>query len=188
MGWIDDTGRHELYIACVFPDGMSGGTYSSRGIEVDTTADGQHLPIDDPRRDWRPDSEVSGWQVCCDCYTSEALSPSTTVLATWQRVHPPEAEDPAHGRFHAADDDAAGLSDREDAADLALALWQTHRAPGLARQAVADAAQAARLADRQLDQAVLAGRAAGLYWADIGRAVGITRDGARQRWGSPPTR
>ncbi len=188
MSWIDDSGQHEMYIQCVFPDGMTGGTHSNRGTEVDTTAAGRRLPIDDERRGWRPDSEVSGWQVCCKCYGDTSRSPSTTVLATWQRVHPPEAEDPARGRFLADDDDAAWLSEREDAADLALALWQTHLAPVNARQALAEAAEAARHADRQLEQAVLAGRAAGLYWGDIGRAVGMTRDSARQRWGTSPCR
>ncbi|MFJ4286847.1 hypothetical protein ACIPY0_14505 [Paenarthrobacter nicotinovorans] len=36
--------------------------------------------------------------------------------------------------------------------------------------------------EAQLDEAVAAARADGLSWDKIGRAFGITRQGARKRW------
>jgi hypothetical protein len=53
------------------------------------------------------------------------------------------------------------------------------------RQAVQDvgtAAAAYKGAGTALDQAVNAARAAGATWTDIGRAVGIARQTARERW------
>lgn len=184
MSWVDEHGEHELYISCVFPDGMSGSTTSSRGIEATIAADGRRL-VDDESRLWRSEDEVSGWLVCCDCRPGGAWSPSTKVLARWQRVRPPEPEDPARGRLLAEGCWAASsLSDRDDVAAVALRLWATHRAPAVAELAIADAAQALHHAGQQLDDAVLVGRTAGLSWVDVGRAVGITRQSARERWGS----
>jgi hypothetical protein len=53
------------------------------------------------------------------------------------------------------------------------------------RQAVTDvgiAAAAYKGAGSALDRAVNAARAAGASWTDIGRAAGITRQTARERW------
>jgi len=49
-------------------------------------------------------------------------------------------------------------------------------------QSVADAAAAFGSASEALDRAVRSARAAGASWADIGRAVGITRQSAQARW------
>ncbi|MGW6132350.1 hypothetical protein ACWFNE_20180 [Cellulomonas sp. NPDC055163] len=183
MSWHDDDGRHELYIASVFADGMSGGTTSSEGVAADVDADGRRLAIEDWQ--WRPEEEITGWRVCCDCRPATGSRVDTTVLATWERVRPPSAEDPAAGRFLAEGRWAASsLSDREDVQDLAFALWDAHREPALAEKAIADAAAAARRAGQVLDEAVRTGRAAGLSWVDVGRAVGITRQSARERWGT----
>jgi hypothetical protein len=53
------------------------------------------------------------------------------------------------------------------------------------RQAVTDVGTAAagiHDARSKLDQAVAAARAAGASWTEIGRAAGMTRQNARQRW------
>jgi hypothetical protein len=53
------------------------------------------------------------------------------------------------------------------------------------RQAVTDvgiAAAAYKGAGSALDRAVNAARAAGASWTDIGRAAGISRQSARERW------
>lgn len=52
-----------------------------------------------------------------------------------------------------------------------------------ARVAIERAAAAATEALADLDATVQTGRAIGLTWADVGRAVGITRQSARERWG-----
>lgn len=50
-------------------------------------------------------------------------------------------------------------------------------------QTVAETAAALGKTNEALDQAVKHARAAGASWADIGRAVGITRQSAQGRWG-----
>lgn len=60
--------------------------------------------------------------------------------------------------------------------------WRTHVAPHLALAEVRLAAEQADAARTHLDETVRAARAAGSSWADIGRAVGTTRQAARERW------
>jgi hypothetical protein len=55
----------------------------------------------------------------------------------------------------------------------------------LHRQAVLDVGTASsehKAAAAALDQAVTKARAAGASWTEVGRAVGITRQSARERW------
>lgn len=51
--------------------------------------------------------------------------------------------------------------------------------------AVQRAAADAVLAVERLDRAVASARAAEVSWAEIGSAAGMTRFGARERWGHP---
>lgn len=56
---------------------------------------------------------------------------------------------------------------------------------GIRQQAVSDvetAATRAREALEQLDDAVSSARASGASWTDIGKAAGIARQSARERW------
>ena len=57
--------------------------------------------------------------------------------------------------------------------------------PGAQLARLDQAAVAARHADRGLADAALSARAAGASWTQIGRAVGITRQAAQQRWATP---
>jgi len=54
--------------------------------------------------------------------------------------------------------------------------------PGAELGALADAAHAAAQADQLLDDTAVAARHAGASWAQIGDAVGLTRQAAQQRW------
>ena len=177
MGWIDEHNEHELYITPMFRDGASGTTYSREGVNV-----GGPTP---ETEDWRQPADIVGWEVRCNCYQGEAArSHATTVLARWTRVSGPEDQDRAAGRFYAEDDDAEFLGDRDDVEPLALSLWEVHRKPADALRMIEAAAEAHARTRVELDAAVIAGRAAELSWADVGRAVGITRQSARERWGS----
>ncbi len=57
--------------------------------------------------------------------------------------------------------------------------------PGAQLTRLDQAAGTARKADRALADAALSARAAGASWTQIGRAVGVTRQAAQQRWGAP---
>jgi hypothetical protein len=57
--------------------------------------------------------------------------------------------------------------------------------PGAELDRLADAAQAAADADRQLATAAHGARTAGATWTQIGDALGLSRQAAQQRWGRP---
>ena len=175
MSWQDESG-HELYVAATFADGRQGLGCVGDRVTVDRDADGH--PLDDAQL--RGPQEVTGWLVCCDCWTDGARQPRTTVLARWERVTQ-QAEDVGRGRV--ASDDPVWIMDRPELLPVLERLWDEHRAPGQAREAIERAAREAAGASSRLDQAVAAGRKVGLSWADVGRGVGITRQSARERWG-----
>ncbi|GGL56686.1 hypothetical protein [Planomonospora parontospora] len=75
--------------------------------------------------------------------------------------------------------------DGDDAPDAVAAAireqWAGHLTPATLR-AVQEAAAAAKAATERLEEAVRAARADDRSWADIGAAVGITRQTAHERW------
>ena len=60
--------------------------------------------------------------------------------------------------------------------------WKAHIAPSEAILGVEAAAREYAQAGQRLDKTVAAAKAAGASWADIGRAVGISRQSAHERW------
>jgi hypothetical protein len=57
--------------------------------------------------------------------------------------------------------------------------------PGAELTRLIDAARAVADADHELTEAARAARSGGASWSQIGDAVGLTRQAAQQRWGSP---
>jgi hypothetical protein len=66
--------------------------------------------------------------------------------------------------------------------DLAWRDYRRHLAPDEALAAVAELTGQVNVGERQLDAAVATARAAGASWEAIGRAAGITRQSAHERW------
>ncbi|MDN4645486.1 hypothetical protein [Arthrobacter sp. PsM3] len=90
---------------------------------------------------------------------------------------------------------AADLTDRRDYvpphnfADASIKVegaihdeWKAHIAPSEAVLGVEAAAREYTQAGHRLDKTVAAAKAAGASWADIGRAAGISRKSAHERW------
>lgn len=63
-----------------------------------------------------------------------------------------------------------------------VAEWSEHLARALPELAVHDAAQESGVASQRLEHAVVAAKAAGVSWARIGDAAGMTRQSAHERW------
>jgi hypothetical protein len=164
MGPVVGDVQHEGWVVPFFADGAeSAGTTSNRGVLVDFDRD-----------EWRPDSDVIGWRAGCDCGWRGP---------EWLRVASPgEAEwvDVAGRLIH--NPDSAYLE--PDAEQVVIDEWRQHIAPHKLMERVEEAAEAYTTAGRELDKLVTEAHAAGASWADIGRAVGITRQSARERWGS----
>ena len=183
MGWFAEGSDHEGYVVCVFADGMYGS--GGRWMEINLmTADGRpiaHETYPDSAA-WRPPSQVVGWKVACSC---EPFRKHVILDRLWTRVWDAADEDPASGRIYAgppASADAAAIGDREDLESLFLDVWHHHVAPDLHLHTVSTLGEQLKQIEAQLDQAVAAARSDGLSWDKIGRAFGITRQGARSRW------
>lgn len=74
--------------------------------------------------------------------------------------------------------DAADISDREDLGPLFLKAWHRHIAPDLSLHRIRTLGGSLKELEAQLDEAVPTARAGGVSWDKIGRAFGITRQGA----------
>ncbi|HEY1158382.1 MAG TPA: hypothetical protein VGE95_19125 [Arthrobacter sp.] len=185
MGWFTEGSKHEGYVVCVFADGMfgSGGKYMEINL---MTPDGRPVAHeDDPNSDaWRPPSQVVGWKVACSCVP---FREHVILDPLWTRVWDQADEDLAERRIFAgppASADAADISDREDLELLFLDVWHRHIAPDLSLHRIRTLSGSLKELEAQLDEAVATARAGGLSWEKIGRAVGISRQGAQKRWES----
>jgi hypothetical protein len=192
MSWESDDGKHEGYLIAEFSDGQQAtGTISGNvpddQIIVDGEYDGEPGAITGQRHITRPAAEVIGWRVGCYCRTSESTFAVTGTWASELLVRVPSAalEDVPAGRIYAADEDVAYVDDREDVSAAAVDRWQREHVAGpqaLAR--IRTAREQVAVAERELGAAVQDARAAGESWEAIGRAAGITRQTAHQRWAS----
>ncbi|TWE07395.1 hypothetical protein [Rudaeicoccus suwonensis] len=200
MSWTDDTGRHEGYVAKVFADGkLGGGTYSTAGLSVDDDPEGRAvLDENGDRIQWRPAAAVVAWRVCCDHVPAHVRdedlrdywqTPETWMSPTvWRRVYSAAEEDLAQGRIYASLDDEGSvfIDDRDDLFELIRTEWRQHIEPEDHERSIRAALDGVTKAKQLLDLEVAAARASGLSWAEIGRVAGITRQAARDRWGTSP--
>ena len=183
MGWFTEGSEHEGYVVCVFADGLYGS--GGRWMEINLmTLDGRPVAheTDPDRSAWRPPSQVVGWKVACSC---EPFREHVILDPLWTRVWDPADEDVAARRIYAgppASADAADISDREDLEPVFLDVWHRHIAPDLSLHTIGSLSRNLKDLEAQLNDAVAAARSAGVSWDKIGRAFGITRQGAQKRW------
>jgi hypothetical protein len=162
MGWVTEDGKHEGYAVCLLRDGRWAASYSGGGV----------IPSG-ARDELVPDDQVVGWRARCDCERGNWEG------SEWARAATPTETDLAARRAYSED---AFAPDEVEAA-IQAEWWDLHAGPYEKLAAVSQTAAAAHKARRQLDDAVSAAREAGASWADIGRAVGISRQSAHERWG-----
>ncbi|WP_280232273.1 hypothetical protein [Nocardia cyriacigeorgica] len=172
MGRQDETGRHEGYVAHVFADGMYGGGWSGGGPTANYTPDGVLLPYE--QRQTRTADEIVAWRPICggpggrSCWHGQL----------WARVTDPAEHDPAARKLYSP----YITGPAEDDEDLMMREWQAHIAPMRGTADVEDAAAEVVEAQRRLNEAVVAARAQGASWEAIGRAAGMSRQSAHERW------
>lgn len=173
MGRQTEDGRHEGYVEFVFADGTSGGSWSAGPIAT-TAADGTSLEYDDWQR--RDDADVVAWRaVCSDMSRYDGCTGWRGP--TWTRVASPAEQDLTRGRIYSPD---SMLSDELDT--LVLADWERHTAPTAGTYAVELAAAEVSQAQARLTEAVREARTRGASWEAIGKAAGMTRQSAHERW------
>lgn len=172
MGRETEDGRHEGAVVHVFADGMFGGSWGGGPIAT-TTADGTFLNASDWQK--RADADVVAWRVqCADLTRSSA---ECWRGPTWTRVATAAEQDLARRRIYYPDSMLSG-----ELEDLVMRDWETHIAPHQRVRPVELAAEEVARAQEVLTSAVRDARAEGASWADIGAAVGITRQSAHTRW------
>lgn len=190
MGWVTEDGLHEGWMAAEFADGTIAAGISGGGVPDDQIIIEQQW--DEQTRSWRyttrPAAEVIGWRIRCDCryeFGNRGLIPEAE---RWRsdllpRVPSNALEDIAEGGIYAADEDIPGVTTREDVDTLVQDRWWREHAGGqeaLAR--VQHARKQFAAIEQELANAVAIARAAGASWDAIGRAVGISRQSAHERW------
>lgn len=172
MGWIREHaglgGEHEGWAGYVVADGRRASSYHG-GCVYPTSADGSFDEL-------VPWPEVVAWQTTCA---------RGWIGRRWERATTTPGQ---HGGRYPDD---AVLPDGTTVEDASLADWKAHVEPlgGLGAVRVATAAAAA--ARRRLDDAVSAARSGPTpaSWTEIGRAAGMSRQSAHERWGTgTPTR
>jgi hypothetical protein len=171
VGWDLGDGVHEGWAAQVVPDGRLSASSSGEGVLVQGVT-GRYRR-DELMRDYEivPDAEVIGWRGACTCGWQGAL---------WTRVGSAAEEDLPRRRAYIP---ASGFSDPSATVEEAIGEeWRAHAVPVTLVADVRAAARGYARAGERLTASVAAAKAAGATWADIGAAVGITRQAAHERW------
>lgn len=172
MGWISSDNEHEGWAACVAPDGRPSASSTAGGMLFKGITG--HYPPDKmlPNYEVIPDKEIVGWRGQCECGWQGEL---------WERVTSAEdAADFSRRRDYLAPEEPAFASGEVE--EAIHDEWRAHIAPSEAVLGVEAAAREYSRAGHRLDKTVAAAKAAGASWADIGRAVGISRQSAHERW------
>jgi hypothetical protein len=118
-----------------------------------------------------PDPEIVRWRGQCACGWQGEM---------WERVTSPADADFNHRRDYVSPEDSAHASPKVE--DAIHDEWKAHIGPSEALLRVEAAAREYSQAGHRLDKTVAAAKAAGASWAAIGRAVGISRQSAHERW------
>ncbi len=166
MGWFADAGGHEGWVANVLADGRISASSTGTGVIVHEQTDADIAAGYEVRR-YSPStsidvivpwSQVAAWRIVCVCGWAGSEMPAYGDENGW-RDCPEDVED---GVF--------------------FPEWQAHVAPFEALDQLGDLAGQARVIERQLSDKVQLARTAGASWSQIGREVGLSKQGAQQRW------
>ncbi|MGW4241166.1 hypothetical protein [Nocardia sp. NPDC004722] len=173
MGRQADDGRHEGWIMHLFADGWGGGGGTLDTVTAFITPDGTFLQDANQWQD-RPLGEVVAWQAVCQ--------DSATGEIHWRGPRIDRAATPADvdaGRGYSEN----GYAEDGDALAENLYIgWDVHIAPGAILREITETSTAiGELEQRRLGK-VQDARLLGQSWDAIGRAAGITRQAAWERW------
>lgn len=164
MGWCDDSGKHEGWIQPVFADGRVGsGTSSGEGVYLSPLSGEQGWTPDGWAGQIRPYSEVTHLRMTCECggWTGAAVAVADIPDSHIDRDYCEPTEE-GERRF--------------------LDAWRRHIAPDDALHRLEDLADQRRDMEFEIEEAVADARSAGASWSQVGATLGLTRQGAQQRY------
>lgn len=171
----------------LFLDGLRGHSVTGGTIAHDQVVVGDEFQADDGTWSYptRPAAEVTSWAICCDCSTPTSRHTTTWTGPVFTRVPSPTLESISELRIFAEDGDVPYVGERPDVEEAARELWRSEHA--FAVDAIAEleaAAEGSAQARLRLDAAAALARHSGASWAVIGRATGMARQSAQERWGN----
>ncbi len=169
MGWIRDGAYdHEGWVANVLIDGRVVSGSTGGGVIVhELTADDiaaerkvRRYPGSDYIDVVIPWDQVVTWRLTCECgWTGEQL---------------PAYDDPKYGTRDCPED----VEDR-----VFTPAWDAHVAPHVALFDLGEMTEQLRDLEQRAAEKVKLARVGGASWTQVGRAAGLSRQGAQQRWG-----
>ena len=170
MGWIRDGAYgHEGWVANVLADGRVSASTTSGGVIVheltgDDVIAGREMrryPAATEQVDIVvPWDQVAMWRVSCECGWSGSERPAVTETAYGTRDCPEALEDA-----------------------WAAPEWDAHVAPFAALGDLEQLVNQLRDLETSIADTVRLARTGGASWTQIGRATGLSKQGAQQRWG-----
>lgn len=172
MGWTSNDYNHEGWVAAIAPDGrLSSGSMAGGMLVHGTTGNYEPAGEFNPDQEIVPDDLIMSWRGACTCGWQGEL---------WRRVASAADADIATRKEYVPLGEAAYVS--MEVEEAVQEEWHVHIAPSEAILGVEAAAKEHRQAGHRLDKTVAAAKAAGASWTDIGRAAGISRQAAHERW------
>lgn len=175
MGRQTIDGRHEGVVVHLFADGSYGSSWGGGGPIPTHTPDGTPIPYAEQQT--RSHAEIVGWRAAC-ADPGDYRDREHWRGPVWTRVATLDDQDLDAHRIYC--DDPYGLDEASE--DLICVDWHVHIGASVELHQVALAADEVADAQRKLTEAVRVARDAGASWTDIGRAVGISRQSAHERW------
>jgi hypothetical protein len=173
MGWIrDSVYDHEGWVANVLADGRVAGASTGGGVIV------HELTADDiaAEREVRrypntghvdvviPWDQVVTWRLTCECGWTGSERPAQV----------------------APDSPIDGYRDYDAFPEIEEAFareWSAHVAPFAALADLDEMTDQLRDLEQRIAEKVQLARAGGASWTQVGRAAGLSKQGAQQRWG-----
>ncbi len=174
MGWIRDGAyEHEGWVANVLADGRETGSSTNGGVVLfdvtDADREAGHVRQmfyggEEAVIPWES-GLVTTWRVRCECGWTGSERPIQLTTEPSGNVHGhsegrPETEEAFHQE------------------------WIEHVAPFVALHDVGELVEQQRGIEDRIEDAVRLARSNGASWSQIGRAAGLTKQGAQQRWGT----
>ena len=169
MGWIRDGAYgHEGWVANVLADGRVSGSQTSGGVIVhELTADDiaaerevRRYPNSDHLDVVVPWDQVATWRITCQCGWTGSERPAVPETKYGTRDCPEDLED-----------------------SWAAPEWDAHVAPFAALSDLEQLVDQQRDLETRVADTVRLARAGGASWTQVGRAAGLSKQGAQQRWG-----